>query len=793
MANWTALIQEIHDNIYLNTTGDIKGDTLQSVLDSIVGALGTTSGFKGVAVTTTVPPSLDGTAFYLASESGVYSNFGITIARKGIYVFEYQNGAWTSKTVSTENSISIMPWLNGTSNITLADNVLTFGTSGFTLLVGSKKYLITGDSAYTFSRVGSTTRGFLYFDLDKVKNQNDSYAVNWTSNNPFIVTTENLSTSGNYYLIASYYATGLFINDTQLAYSLNHDSITDGLNFPNQNKIYQQFGNLFCSALPQVYVTVDTASNLITIPIGFSVIGLTSKVRYTTTASQTCSVIPVNLSGVSQTSTMGILLFNTTDFTFVNLLYSETQPANTLIVGIVRRSELSSTKTGDVYIWGLENYKLDGVIKGNANNIIDRNRDIETIMLSAAKRINTTQRYTFAHISDVHGSIESMTNLATYVNNYPIQAVYNGGDMNSENVAAPMSAAMLSAIDRLTKPYYPILGNHDKGNGFLIAENYDNQDAYDNYIAPFLVQDGTNRITPAGDNLSYYKVDNSTYKIRTIFLNEFDNDLEDGLNYAVSHAARCFSQAQINWLIDCLTVYNATTNPDNFLPADYHVIIVMHQPPIYIANVPASGTTRSSFSYQGTVNYQGNKTHVDWILCDIINAFLNKTTLNKTYGFEPTLNTVTYNVSNNETLKNNLNANYSIAINTTFAYTTPKFVGYFFGHTHSDLVGFITEFTPSQAIIGIGAGTSVMSRTTDDNVSRVLSTKSQDLFNVCSVDTATNRLFIVRVGANIDSNLSVRKSAILNYVTGEFEGESLGDLTTDSFSINEDGELILTY
>ena len=283
MANWTNLKTAIHNIIYENTSGDISGDDLQGVLDSIIDTVGGNSTFKGVAVPSTTVTTPDGPQFYLAHENGVYANFGITITRTGLYVLEYRDGAWTSKTVYTDESVAIQPWLNGTNNITLANNVLTFGSGGFTLLVGNKKYLISGDVDYTFSRVAAT-RGFLYFDLDKVKGRNDGYAVNWTTNNPFVVTTENLGT-GDYYLIASYYVTGLFINDTQLAYYLNYNAITTGLNFPNQNKIYQQFGDLFCSALPQVYVTVDTASNTITIPIGFSVVELTSKNRYTTVIS----------------------------------------------------------------------------------------------------------------------------------------------------------------------------------------------------------------------------------------------------------------------------------------------------------------------------------------------------------------------------------------------------------------------------------------------------------------------------------------------------------------------------
>lgn len=789
MANWTQLTADIHERIRDNTTGEITGDVLQYVLDSMVTALGATSGFKGVALTTTTSPgALDGTAFYLASDSGVYSGFGITIARKGIYVFEHQNGTWTSKTLYVVEDVSIQPYLNNTLNISLSDNTLTFGSSGFTLLVGTKKYLISGNADYTFARVAAV-RGFLYFNLDNVKGKADGYSVNWTTNNPFIVTNENLSTSGNYYLIASYYTDEIFINDPQLGFYLNYKAIKDGLNFPNQNKIYQQFGTLFCSALPQVYVSVDTTLNTITIPIGFSVIGLTSKNRYTTTAEQTCSVIPVNIVGVPQISTLSVLLFNTTDLTFTNLLYSETQPANTIIVGIVRRTELSSSKTGDVYIWGLENYKVDGVIKGSVNNIIDRNRDVENLVLAAIGAKDGSRRYTFAQIADVHGQVSSMVNLAYYVNNYTVDAVYQCGDMNPSNEATPISDQMFAAIDRLTKPIYPVVGNHDKGNGFLKSTQYNNTEVYNTYIAPFIVQDGTTRITPAGTNLSYYYVDNSTYKIRSIFLNEFDNDREYGIYYSVSRGYRCFSQAQITWLCNTLK----TT------PSGYHALIVLHQPPFYLAD-ESIDLSRSSYSYQGTIEYQANQTSPGWILLQIVNAYLNKLNLSSSpqvYGFMPDSAGITSGAWAD------LEANDKVTLNYNFSSPTnpsPAFIGYFCGHCHADIVAFATDsqnihpvLSPKQAIIMVTTGNSAVSTSSDDDLPRISNTKSQDAFNICSVDTLSKKLYIVKVGSNTGRNLVERKSVVVNYGTGEFENDSLGELTTNSFSINGDGELILTY
>ena len=95
MANWANLKAAIADAIKANGTNAITGDLLQSTLISIVSNLGENAMFKGIATLTTNPGASDGNIFYIATEKGVYTNFGgLEISDSdGMVIFTY-NSNW---------------------------------------------------------------------------------------------------------------------------------------------------------------------------------------------------------------------------------------------------------------------------------------------------------------------------------------------------------------------------------------------------------------------------------------------------------------------------------------------------------------------------------------------------------------------------------------------------------------------------------------------------------------------------------------------------------------------------
>ena len=80
MANWATLKAAIADVIKTNGNQEITGAVLQNTLNSIVSAVGENATFAGIATPVTNPGTPDGPVFYIAAQTGIYSNFeGITV------------------------------------------------------------------------------------------------------------------------------------------------------------------------------------------------------------------------------------------------------------------------------------------------------------------------------------------------------------------------------------------------------------------------------------------------------------------------------------------------------------------------------------------------------------------------------------------------------------------------------------------------------------------------------------------------------------------------------------------
>lgn len=100
MAKWTILKSAIASVIKTNGNQEITGALLQNTLNNIVNTVGENATFAGVAIPTTNPGVPDGPVFYLASESGVYSNFnGINLDGTCFVALVYENSSWLKKEI----------------------------------------------------------------------------------------------------------------------------------------------------------------------------------------------------------------------------------------------------------------------------------------------------------------------------------------------------------------------------------------------------------------------------------------------------------------------------------------------------------------------------------------------------------------------------------------------------------------------------------------------------------------------------------------------------------------------
>lgn len=94
MGNYEQLKQAVADVVKSNGNQEITGDILQNTLLTIISTVGSGATFAGFATPTTNPGTPDQNVFYIASEDGIYSNFGNIVLENEVAIFTNGNGIW---------------------------------------------------------------------------------------------------------------------------------------------------------------------------------------------------------------------------------------------------------------------------------------------------------------------------------------------------------------------------------------------------------------------------------------------------------------------------------------------------------------------------------------------------------------------------------------------------------------------------------------------------------------------------------------------------------------------------
>ena len=90
MANLATLKAALNAAVYQNTQNAITGESLNTILNSIIDTLGTGYRYAGVATPSANPGTIDNRVFYLATAAGTYTNFGaVQLDGKSLHVFIY--------------------------------------------------------------------------------------------------------------------------------------------------------------------------------------------------------------------------------------------------------------------------------------------------------------------------------------------------------------------------------------------------------------------------------------------------------------------------------------------------------------------------------------------------------------------------------------------------------------------------------------------------------------------------------------------------------------------------------
>ena len=371
--------------------------------------------------------------------------------------------------------------------------------------------------------------------------------------------------------------------------------------------------------------------------------------------------------------------------------------------------------------------------------IIERNADIEDVVYASAdyhRETTSSKLFSMLVAGDVHGSLKLMNNIVQYLNY--IDSFDTGimlGDIVSSNFTHD-ATFYTTALASAKKPFLTVIGNHDAGNGNDVATSFVNkEDLYNKFVVPNIgyAKLSDNENTSEG----YYYKDFASYNIRVIVLNQFDHPATmDGDKLLYNRSDAFYSQDQLAWFVNAL----------NTAPINYHVLIALHTAP---DSMNKDFTSHFTSYARGTTHLYDHSCVSGHPIVEIVNAWINGTTLNKTYNLrkehegEITGDTVS------------VNADFTSRGNGVF-------IGYISGHWHGSYIS-NSDMYPDQMMYSVDCANSGAGATEDSDTPRKTGTKSEDCFVAFSIDTTNRKINIVRIGAHMTNTMVDRFVTQISY------------------------------
>lgn len=132
MGDYEQLKQAVADVIKTNGNQEITGAIMQDTLLSIISTVGSNATFAGIATPTTNPGTPDQNVFYIASEPGIYANFGNVKLIDQVLIFSNNNGTWYKSEVNIPNDylLSTFEVNTFTNNLTINSFIKEIYLSG---------------------------------------------------------------------------------------------------------------------------------------------------------------------------------------------------------------------------------------------------------------------------------------------------------------------------------------------------------------------------------------------------------------------------------------------------------------------------------------------------------------------------------------------------------------------------------------------------------------------------------------------------------------------------------------
>lgn len=354
------------------------------------------------------------------------------------------------------------------------------------------------------------------------------------------------------------------------------------------------------------------------------------------------------------------------------------------------------------------------------DDVVSRNKEAEKAVLAVRKQFNTqsttNERFIpfFAHTSDLHNDPVRLANFIKYCEHLGVDAGFVTGDIVSLYFTDDFSY-YVNQVLRTNIPMFNTIGNHEAQNGTTdIALQA-------KFFTPVEVQNGATT-----EGKGYYYRDFASKKTRVIGINQFQQG-------GTMRERRYLKQDQITWLINTL---KAT-------PAGYAVVLLSHVP----EHTCSKDANYSKF-WQEKLFFDDLFSNITGSpIADIIDAFIGKTTINKSYTQNGELSTLT------------VSGDFSTVANGV------EFIAHVNGHLHADRIGYLDNTAHKQLVLNIICGNAFVGDYRDGlgDLPRMAGTVCEDAFNVYGIDRVLGVVKIVRVGSNMNYKMEKRDFMAIPY------------------------------